>query len=134
MIKPSSSPIALKTFITSDIGDFVISSGGSSSVGPSGDPSIPLSVLGAGSASTSSSPDTSISSPSSSEPCGCSPPCACSFKDFLEPIIDSLTNSPISCFMVEASIPFAFSLIASSIVFICNKASSTNDSDFLLLI
>ena len=81
---------------------------------------------------------TSISVPStSSSTCGCaasaSSPCSRTFF-FFGVFNDSLTNSLISSFMVEASIPFAFSLIASSIVFICNNVFSTTESFVLKFI
>ena len=143
-IIPSSSPIALNTFINSLGLAPVMSSGGNSSslsVGtsapiiavisnspPSGSTSISTSSIPAlSSVSTVSSSIPSTSSVSSS---------SCSCKDFfdLEPNNDSFTSSLISSFIVEASIPFAFSLIASSIDFICNKVFSTKFSFFSKLI
>ena len=97
-----------------------ISNSGSS---PSISPSSSTSITGS-STSTSSSSSTPTSFGSSS----------CSRSLFLfEPPRDSLTNSLISSFIVEASIPFAFSLIAFSTAFICNRASSTIDFSFILI-
>ena len=142
-IIPSSSPIALKTFKTSSGDADVKSSGGISiSLSPSSSPpsiSISKPRLASGSPpSSSTSTLTSSSSPigtsaSGSSICGTS----CSFRDFFvcfESIKDSLTNSLISCFIVEASIPFAFSLIAFSTALICNKVCSTIDPVFSVLI
>ena len=130
---PSSSPIAFQTFNTSSGDDPVMSNGGiSSSLSIGTSASIAEKSISSPSTSTSastsvSSVPSSVSSTSTSPSGAISSPCSgCSYKDFfLGPFKDSLTNSLISSFMVEASIPFAFSLIASSIDFICNKASST---------
>ena len=137
MIIPSLSPIALNTLNTSAIGAFVMSNGGIStlSVGTSVLTSVETSVS---SPSGDISASTSISAPSSSSStCGnaasASSPCSRTFF-FFGVFKDSLTNSLISSFIVEASIPFAFSLIASSIVFICNNAFSTTESFVLKFI
>ena len=120
-----------------------MSSGGISiSLSPSSSPSsasIPKTYSDSGSPPSSSTSITASSSSSSavattgSSISGSS----CSFRGFFvcfESTKDSLTNSLISCFIVEASIPFAFSLIAFSTALICNKVCSTIDPVFSVLI
>ena len=130
MIIPSWSPIALKTFKISSSEAFVKSIGSSSSssiVGNSNSSSNESS-----SSSNSSSIGNSLSSSSSSSisvsSSSCSPSSLSMYESNSESSSvskDSFTNSLISSFIVEASIPFAFSETTFSKLFIWIRASST---------
>ena len=111
MIIPSSSPIALKTLSNSS-SDKSLSdkskNSSSSSSSNSVDSSSPNGTSKSNSTSVSTKLSASVSSTSASKLTSNS---SCSDRD-------SFTNWLISSFMVEASIPFAFSAIASSTCFI----------------
>ena len=140
---PSSSPIALNTFKISSSDAPVKSSGNitSSSSTPRSKPSSSesLSINIVSNSISSSSPVTSSDSSSVSSISSSILPCSVIADSFFfsELLIsipsstsfsrDSFTNSLISSFIVEASIPFAFCVTASSKFFICSNASSTKD-------
>ena len=117
---PSSSPIALNTFRISS------SDASVKSIGLSSSESMSMSVstsISTSSVSSSTSISTSISTSSVSTSASTSvskSTSSCSERD-------SFTNWLISSFIVEWSIPFAFSAIASSTFFIWISASCTND-------
>ena len=112
---PSSSPIALNTLRISS-SEASVKSIGLSSESMSMSKSKSMSISSALSASISTS--TSSVSSSMSTSTSTSSSSSCSDRD-------SFTNWLISSFIVEASIPFAFSAIASSTFFIWISASCT---------
>ena len=138
---PSSSLIDLKTFKISSSDAFVRSIGSvssesisksisNSSSDSSSSESISMSI--STSSMFSSSESISISMSKSSSDCSS---ISTSFDSFSVSFFkDSFTNSEISSFIVEASIPFAFSATTCSKFFICSSASSTNDFFSVILL
>ena len=127
-ITPSSGLIALKTFKISSSSALVISTT-SSPISPksfmlpmspksSSDESFESMPLDSSSDESSSSSDLSspvLSSASAdTSSAGSSSGLGCSLTTSSSSSIDSFNKSPISCFIVEASIPFAFAFTASS--------------------
>ena len=113
---PSSSPIALNTFKISS-SEALRKSIGSSDSSSTSSNSMSISEKSSSSASSSSPAGFKLSSSSESSSASNSNS-SCSERD-------SFTNWEISSFIVDWSIPFAFSAIASSTCFIWISASST---------
>ena len=132
MMIPSWSPIALKTFKISASEAFVKSIGSSSSSSIVGNSNSSSSSNESSSSSNSSPIGNSLSSSSSSSISVSSSSCSSSSLFMYESNSesssvskDSFTNSLISPFIVEASIPFAFSETTFSKLLIWISASST---------
>ena len=138
---PSSSLIDLKTFKISSSEAIVMSIGSvssesisksisSSSSDSSSSESMSKSI--STSSISSSSESISISMSTSSSDCSSISTSLVSFSaSFFK---DSFTSSEISSFIVEASIPFAFSATTCSKFFIWSRASSTNDFFSVILL